>query len=445
MEIRIFVIPNMFCKFKTQGGVPELGAMVMTANYSTLDTVIKHQIEVTPVLRTAKKPLNEIIFKKSRPSLCDQITYAARFFWQHLQFAKHVWNYKNSYLHLEEKLPLGLDAPFDQFCENEKLDTIARLQKIWVPGMGYGDLEHNVTYRVLNYMGYSTMLHLIFGSFISHCLLTVKEGYQTIIEKMAEGIPVELSTRIVEIIRNNQGVSLHYLNKYNELKTLKADYLVLSMSPYYWHTLNMPLTPIEKQCVSALKRTPYSTAIVDIEGYCGKQLFIPEALNAKGFGHVGFISTKGENRCVVYVNRDPSNDQFSLAEGSMGRKTMIEDLRKLGYEKVNILKTEDWPDYNATIPWELGMSLEKQQGKNYTLYVGTFRPTSFESVAAAEESSRTTIRHFLNLRAHPFHTTKEYLNRAYHFFFKLPFKPTPQEIDTKNKKHTLTGAHHHVT
>ena len=423
----------------TKSGVPELGAMVMTSNYPAVDAVVKYHIAVQPVLPCEVAPINQVIYGKSTPSFCDQATYAMKLMWQNIQFSRQVWSYNAAIHHLASSPPKGQSDSFDQFCKKLGLDSIARFEKIWVPGMGYGDLKHNPAYRIIYYMGYSTIPTLALGTTsLTPYLFTVPNGYQSIVEKIAEHMDVETSVHITCIKRNpKKGVTVYYTNEQAEDVHIDADYVVLTMSPYYWPDLNMQLTPTEQRCIRELKRVPYSTAVVDIEGYGGKQLFVPEALNAKGFGHIGFISTKGEGRCVVYINRDPTDDKFSLAEGAPGRQTMLDDLKKLGYDKVNILKTQDWPDYNATIPWELGMTLEKEQGKNGTLYVGSFRPTSFESVAAAEESARATILRFLHIEKSYYETMRKQTVRALQFFFKLPtMEIKPALVDT-NKEQPL--------
>lgn len=57
-----------------------------------------------------------------------------------------------------------------------------------------------------------------------------------------------------------------------------------------------------------------------------------------------------------------------------------------------------------------------------TIYVGTYRPTSFETVAAGEESSRNTIRRLFGVEKNNLATLKENFMRGYNFFFKLPHK-----------------------
>ncbi len=418
---------------RMKSGTPELGAMVMTCNYPAVDTVMKHKLKVTPIFPGETQSLNQIVMGNKTPSFYEKIKYATKFAWQNAKFAYGVRSYNAACANLQATPPAGQDVPFDQFCKEKGLDTVARFQKLWVPGMGYGDLKHNPSYRIMHYMGYGTMPSLATGTCISHNLLTVDEGYQTVVEKMVEGMDVETSVTIKKIERSTkgEGVTIYYIDASGKEICSHADYLVLTMSPYYWSDLNMELTETEQKCIQQLTCIPYSTAVVDIKDYPNKQLFIPEALDAKGFGHVGFISTKGEGRCVVYVNRDPADEKFSLDEKSPGRATMLKDLSKLGYNDVNILQTKDWPDYNAMIPWELGMKLEEQQGQSGTIYVGTYRPISFETVAAAENSSRQTIRRLFGVEKSNIATMKENLVRGYNFFFRLPMKDNEAENATQ--------------
>jgi hypothetical protein len=203
--------------------------------------------------------------------------------------------------------------------------------------------------------------------------------------------------------------------------------LVLTPSPYRWPDLNMALTGAEQECVDKLSSIVYPTAICDIKDYPPEHAFAPEALEQAGLGHVAFITTKDnrENppegrRCTVFMNLDPTQKDFSFADGAAGKQVLLDDLRKLGYDKVNILQTKVWKDYNAALPHAAGMKLQSQQGVNRTLYLGSYGPYSFETTAASEQFARETVREYCKNAPTMREQVMTGLSRAYNFFFTLP-------------------------
>lgn len=434
-------------KLKSVDG-QDLGAMVLAANYKVIDTLVNKNIQVEEVL-PGDESVNQILYGTTNPSFYDKLIFAKNLSWQYLHLAMDVSSYKSTIQNLEETTTPDHHLDFETYTKKYNLYELANYMKIWVPGMGYGTLSANYVFRVINYMGYGMMPSLCLGeTILGRSLYSVRGGYQTVVKKMTENMDVRTNVKIQEIIRSQDGVTVTYYDKSSsnakgkpKACVVKGDLIVFTMSPYYWGKLGMELSPLERSCVEQLKYVRYPVAICDIKGYPAKQSFVPEALENDGLGHIGFISTKdmtpgaGCRRVVVYMNLAPDQLDFSLKEGCAGREVLINDLAKLGYAKcdITILHTKNWKDYNPTLPFALGMQLERNQGLNKTIYVGSYGPKSFETVAAAEESTRDTIRSLFDVKQKSeFDVGIERLNRAYNFFYKL----------NRNEASNNVGANH---
>ncbi len=443
-------------KLKSVGN-QDMGAMVLTSNYPAIDTIAKKNISVDEVL-PGDDSVNFVVFGTNNPTLAEKVKYAVKLAWQYGKFALEVWRYNSTSQSLQSHAPKDHALDFDSYAKKNNMQELANFMKIWVPGMGYGALSTNYVFRVINYMGYGTIPSLCLGkTLFGKSLYSVHGGFQTIVEKMVSGMDVRTGVKIEKIRRLENKVIVTYSSKdsaYTNDKTevddndaigddfdadghsgeesvfeIEADLLVLTMSPKYWENLGMELTHLEKECIDKLEYVRYPVAICDIQGYPPTQLFVPEALESDGLGHIGFISTKdktpredGSRRVIVYMNLAPGQDDFSLNEDCKGRQVLLSDLKKLGYgnDQVRIIQTKDWKDYNPTLPYALGIELEKKQGESRTLYLGSYSPLSFETVAAAEKYARDTIKRVLTGEKKYFsNIVYENLNRAYTFFFKL--------------------------
>lgn len=512
----------------------EYGAGVLVHNYPAIDVMHEKQMKLEKLIKADHSGLDFYKEIMKRP-LLGKLTYALDFAWQQIKFAKHVWSYNQACTQLREKLPPDYELTFSEFADKKKLNKIACFIQFLVPGFGYGSLndKNNYAYRILNYMGYTTIPSICMQS-----LAAVHGGYQQLVENMLEGIDVKTKAQITKIDRKNGSVKVQYQHNGNKEEIL-GDTLILANSPYYWHDLNMNLSPAEQQCVDNFKYYRYPVAICRIEGLPPKQIFIPEAMKKEGFGHPAFLFTRDNrketteacdlvsvtdlpqknhlenlniqsktayvryrnqlywinqknNICVeiplspeklgefdktlkpanacrrlskdemqkitaitqhstegrlytVYINLPEGQNNFSLEPGSKDRETIINDLKKLpGVKAVHIDDTIIWKDYNPSVPWNIGINLQKEERShtNNTLHVGTYLPGSFETVAGAGQYAEKAVQHWQNIHQSKLQEAKINIKRALQFFALPKEKPYQGDrIDSQKKNPSQKESH----
>lgn len=103
---------------------------------------------------------------------------------------------------------------------------------------------------------------------------------------------------------------------------------------------------------------------------------------------------EGGRICTVYMNLAACNSDFSLEEGSDGYSGLVNDLESLGFGAVKVLTTKVWKYYNTTMPMDIGLRLESEQGNLATLYATTSLPNAFENVSGAMNSAKKIINEF---------------------------------------------------
>lgn len=412
--------------------VTEFGAGVLTHNYPVID-VFKEKNLKTEMLLPTKYDTVDFYNEIKKHSLIGQFLYIADFAWQNVKFAKSVWDYNRACERLDEKPPQDQELPFAEYLTKHKLDKVATFLKFLWPGFGYGLFEdkNNYTFRVLNYMGYTTMLSIALG----RGLLTIHGGYQQLVEKMLEGFNVKTSAQIQKIERDAAKFTVVYQQN-NQTFELEGDLLVLACSPYFWKDLGMPLTASEQACVDNLAYYRYPTVICRVKGLNPEQLFFLDALEERGFGRPAFLFTRDNRKnldeendgrlCTIYINLPEGKNDFNLEPDSTWLKILEDELRKIpGVTDVAIDATHIWPDYNPSVPWETGIALQKEEAEHYlrTLHIGTYLPGSFETVGAASEYAIEAVNKWLNVHVSYLQSGLTSLRRAFEFFTAPNQKP----------------------
>lgn len=379
----------------------ELGGVILMPNYAITDTLSKHQIPLERLLGTTPSSLNQTLYHTDKPSIFQKGVFAAKLGWEVMVFAKENFLYK---WFPQSPARDVYEMTFREFVEKRNLHEISLFLDLMGAGMGYGDQADNGNYafKWLNYMGYTTLPMLSFGGFLGlRSMVRPHGGYQNVVEHMYQGVDVRLSASIDAIVRDDRVVTLSYHDESGQRYEITAGLLVTTMSPYYWPKIkNFDLSAREQACVDSLTYYEYPVAICKIKGYPTEQYFVPEALRGSGFGHVAFIFT-ADNRdepedgriCQIFINLPQEVRGYSLAEGSAGREAMLEDLRQLGYQDIEVLDHKVWRDYHPIIPREVSLSLEQEENERdlHTLHLGTFKHDSFDYVSSAEVSARQRI------------------------------------------------------
>lgn len=407
----------------------ERGALVFSPNYGVvIDAMIEKGVKSERIL-SVKNDTVEIMNQIDHLNYSQFFKFSSQFACELWKFCRLVKAYKNACAALRP-LPPELESPFAQYAKKHGLEKITTFLKPFVTGFGYGDMNDCPTYSVLEYMGYMTIPFLIaqhWGA-VSCEIRSIEGGFQYLMQKIAEDFNVVTSSTIHQVIRNGSEAIIDYHDKNGSKRTLKADALILAVSPKHWERIfgRKNLTPTELSCVDQLTYYRYPVVICKLQGLAPNFFYKPEMLNKERFGHVAFVSTSDRREnppdgrlCSAYINQLPHHSHESnLDEGGPERAQIIADLRTLpGVTGVEIVECKIWEDYFSSLPWQMRLDLEKQQyaSTTKTLYAGSYTLGSFEDVACVANRATHLVDLFFH---HPISTWKS-TYRDFQRFFKL--------------------------
>lgn len=385
----------------------ERGAAVIAPNYGVvIDALLEKGIKTERTL-SVKSDTLEILKQFDRTTFFQRMALSSQLSGEMWRFARLVRSYQKARAHLKP-LPSSLETPFASFAKKHRLENISLILKPIVTGFGYGDIHDCPAYSVLEYVGYLTIPFLIAQHFeFRSCQLrSIQGGFQSLMQKVAEDFQVLTSTNILQVIRNGSGITLNYQDKKGAPGSLKAEALLLAVSPKHWEKLigRENLTPEELACTDQLTYYRYPVVICKLKGLSPHYFYQPEILNKDKFGHVAFVSTsdKRENPpdgrlCSAYINQLPHHSHESnLDDGGPEREQIIADLHRLpGVTGVEIIECKIWEDYFSSLPWQVRIDLEKQQyaPSTKTIYAGSYALGSFEDVACVANRAVQVIDH----------------------------------------------------
>ncbi len=411
------------------GLITERGAVVIAPNYGeVIDALIEHGITTEKALGVRSDSV-EIVSQIEGLTRFQRMQYIAQIGSEVLKFNRLVRKYRRACARLEP-LPADLEISFAELAKREGMDHINLFLKPLVSGFGYGDMNDCPAYSVLEYMGTMTIPYLIaqhYG-FESCELRSITGGFQHLMRKMGENFTLQTSANIFKVNRSGSGVTVDYLDKRGVKHSHHAEMLVLAISPKHWESVlgKESLTPVEKECVDQLTYYRYPVVICRLKGLPLNNIYKPEALDKKQFGHVALVSTldKRENPpegrlCSAYINYLPhhTHDQESK-ENTDRQEKILADLSALpGVTGVEIIEYKIWDDYFSTLPWKVRLDLEKQQGapSTKTIYVGSYTLGSFEDVACVANRATLVINNHFQIPGSPLKSFQKDLSR----FFRL--------------------------
>lgn len=405
----------------------ERGALVFSPNYGVMiDALIEKGVKPERILNVKNETL-EILTQMDQLNNFQLMKFSSRFVYEFWKFCRLVKLYKKACASMQP-LPPEFETPFAQYAKKHRMENITTFLKPFVTGFGYGDMYDCPTYSVLEYMGYMTIPFLIaqhWGA-VSCEIRTIQGGFQHLMQKVAEDFHVITSTTVQQITRNHSDIVVHYRD--GSEKSLKADALLLAVSPKHWERLlgRNNLTPTELACVDQLTYYRYPVVICKLKGFAPNFFYKPEMLNKEKFGHVAFISTSDAREnppdgrlCSAYINQLPHhNHDSNLNEGGLERQQIIADLRSVpGVTDVEIIECKIWEDYFSSLPWQVRLDLEKQQyhPKIKTLYAGSYTLGSFEDVACVANRTTQMINNCFHYPTSTWKSTKQ----DFHRFFQL--------------------------
>ena len=444
------------CRTYSDATSPEIktewGAAMVAPNYGVvLDAVIEKGIEFEESVGTRRDTVG-VLQKLDMLSWQDQAYFAAQLVSQVASFTYAVSQYhyaRDNHL----PLPEDFELPFAQYAKKYGIEDISLLVKPLVSGFGYGAMDDIPAYCVMEYMGIGTIPAIALEKITNQsAIIGIKGGTQKLMEKVAEDFNVITSADIHSIDRTEGNITVSYTAD-GVKKDITGDTLVLALPPMHWPKLGMQLTEVEQQCVNDINYHPYPVAVCKVKGLVAEHVFIPDALEKEGFGHLSLVTTR-DNRpepkdgrlCTTYFNLLPNENEFSLDKGSVGRNLLTNELKtQLGVQEIKILGTKIWQDYMPTLAWEQRLKLEAEQMRDdtSTLYVGAYPLGGFEDIrCVADQATRAVKKHIFEQDTNESlisYTYKE-LSRAYGFFNSIPRVQPVQEaspLDQHNHRSNI--------
>ncbi|MDI9818492.1 MULTISPECIES: FAD-dependent oxidoreductase [unclassified Legionella] len=382
--------------------VTEFGAALVATNYGVvLDAIHEKKIKYEEVLPT--KPDSMDFMKQfHQENTLGKIKFSAEFLKELVVYETFIREYEHARDH---QLPLPKDylLPFAEFAQRKGLMELNDLLRPLVTGFGYGAMQVCPTYAVLEYMGHTTVpgMGLIPGLLNQGPFYAIKGGFQRLMEAIAEDYGVLTEVNIHSIDRSN-GVEVSF-SQHGKEQQLKADYLILALSPLHWPKLGLKLSETEKLCTGQLTHYRYPVAVCKLKGYPAHQEFFEPALQPEGFGKLALITTR-DNRsnpedgrlCTSYVNLPQGNNSYNLSPGTCEYEALKSELESLpAVTEVKLFETKIWEDYMSMLPWDLRCHLQSQQFSDSTRTGYTNSCLSFEDVACvANEATRLIANSF---------------------------------------------------
>jgi hypothetical protein len=372
----------------------EWGAGVVAPNYGVvLEAIKEHGIEFEKMMPVAQDTVEvEQLFKSL--SFTQKARFAKKLTQELCTFNSDYDVYKKA---KQNKTTLHNDLllPFSDYCKTKGLIYLPMVVKPFVPGFGYGALTKCPTYSVLEYFGKATLPDIMAADKIIHRppLLTIHGGYQLLMEKIAENKDVRLNTKVSQIVRGTNQVTVHYKQDGKDCVET-GDVLVLANSPKNWTSLGLDLTDTERECIQQVEYYRYPVAVYRIKGLPAKQFYFPKAFEESGFGHLALITTR-DNRdnpedgrlCSVYVNLAPNENQYNFDHEALKKELAAIE----GVTQVEVVADKIWEDYLSALPWDLRLKLDKEQQASNTMYLGSYALGGFEDVACVAMKATDTI------------------------------------------------------
>lgn len=412
----------------------EWGAALLAPNYGKVLDKANEKIKWESILACDISTLPFQV-KIDQMTLLQKAQFGFEFTKQMAIFAFHAREYQRL-RDSKQDLPEDYKISFSDFAKKYKVELINDFSYILVPAFGYGLMEACPTYSIFEYYGMTTLPELALGKAAQlKPLLSIKNGFQTLMEEIAKDFEVKLNSEVETIDRSREGVVVNFKTP-NGLFSVSADSLVLAISPLHWTKLGMKLSQIELTCVENLTYYQYPVAAVKLKGYPPKHYYEYKGLIESGLGHLALITTR-DNRdnppdgrlCTAYINL-PSNAEFVFCHDKI--KQLENELLKIpGVTGVDILQTKVWQDYMSTLPWKIRLELNENQMNDdtNTLYVGPYTLGGFEDVACVWEQADKAVSEFV-LNQKKSYDLSYYLNE---FYRTASFFAAPKELPFNNK------------
>lgn len=369
----------------------EYGAALIAHNYGiVLDAIFEKKLALEIPLPTNIQDL-DFIKQFKAATIFGKLKFLIAFTKELLCYEKHVWKYK-CYQKQHLPLPEEFELPFFEFAKRKGLNKFNDLLRPIVSGFGYGAMQTCPTSAVLEYLGYTTIAGMLPALFGNGSFYTIRNGFQVLLEAIAEDFLIVKEATIIKIKRDN-GIQVDYIQHATSY-SISGNYLILAISPLQWSQLGMNLTKIEKQCLNNLTYYRYPVAICRLKGYPAQQKFFEDNLHPHNFGKLALITTHDKRinppdgrLCTIYVNLKPGQIPYH-SDNSI----LIKQLHALPQvHEATLLDQKIWEDHMCYLPSHLRSKLQEQQfaAATQTGYVNSC--LSFEDVVCVATQATELI------------------------------------------------------
>jgi len=411
----------------------EEGAGAVAPNYGiVIDALKEHQIKFETMIPVADGTV-EIKELYASLSFKEKLKFDVAIMHEMRQF-NNAYNQYKAAVNNKGDLPEELKLPFSEYCETKGMKYLPIVTKPFVPGFGYGAITHCPTYSVLEYLGKTTIPEILMVDNFTQkpSLLAIHDGFQLLMEKIAAHFDVRLNSEISRVERDAEQVTVHF--KQNGKECVETgDTLILATSPKSWPSLGMDMTDVEQQCVNNLEFYRYPVAVYKVKGLPAHQYYFPPALEAQGFGHLALITSR-DNRdnpsdgrlCTVYVNLPPGENNFQFDHEAIERE--LHTIPEV--TEVTVVEEKIWEDYMSTLPWELRLALQREQGSTNTQYLGSHALGGFEDVACVANVATSAMNEAYTPTSEIKTSFSTKLGRLNYFFNNHPYSPLKTLDDT---------------
>ncbi|WP_367607838.1 FAD-dependent oxidoreductase [Legionella sp. W05-934-2] len=379
--------------------VTERGAALVAPNYGVvIDAINENQLDYELVLESQEDSVEFAQFFKQLSGF-QKLSNGLQLVKEYIQFINDHQSYLNAKKH-NTCLPENLKKPFLDYAQEKGMTLLPLFARAFVPAFGYGDNRDIATFYVLEYFGRFTILDILLAKALlgKQPLLSIKGGYQGLIEAIAKDFDVKTSVQVEKITRDKDTVNVEYQTEKGEQKTITADMLILATSPLQWPKMGLDATKNEQSCIDNLSYYRYPVAVCKIKGLAPNHVFFPKALDKEYFGHLALITTR-DNRpnpedgrlCTIYVNLPPGPNTYQMDRTELTKELLAVQ----GVTDVEFLEEKTWEDYMSAVPWEIRQQLYEEQLKGNTLHLNSCM--SFEDVASVANAATDTLNEYLGL------------------------------------------------
>lgn len=441
----------------TEGGA---ALIAYTQNYQPITAFMEHHgIKGLKPFPTKSNGVHimEVLDSKG---LLGKAEFGINFALQDLRFHHKV---VEPYRYARDHAPHSLSDPdlelsFAEFAKKHHIELINDFEIPVYTGFGYGHMRDTATFSVAEYMGDGVIPQMAASEALcgESPLRTVEGGFQHLVESMAEDKDIEkhTSTTITKIIRSSEGVEIEFTENGIPRKE-KFDLLINTLSPYYWSSLGMRLTPEEQACVNKVTFNPYTVGFASVKdlkqtdakgapkALAKEQQFFAAGLDQNKTGEIALFTTQDERDNpedgrfgTFYMTpdkRDMKSGPVDVAKEQKQFEEKLQELAKKNNWSIKLHSMQTWESYMSSLPWKIRVMMDNQQMRSdlRTVYVGPAMLGGFESTACVASQVGRTFQNII--KPNLYRLTRPSVPRDVVFLHRQPVADHMQAATAKKR------------